>query len=190
MTVLEEKAMELPKAIGKPDHRVAFEKSPKRMRVLVEDTTIADTIGPGLMFETGHRPVYYFPRQDVRMDLLERTEHRTHCPYKGDASYWTIKVGDRRIENAVWSYEQPLAEIVAIKDYLASHPDEIGEIVRDYLIRHPDALGQIFAEGIRQRGRKGAVSSSGAPVTAGLCAIAAYIVGSDAAIRLVRSLNA
>ena len=111
--------MELPKAIGKPDHCVAFEKSPKRMRVIVEDTTIADTVGPGLMFETGHRPVYYFPRKDVRMDLLERTEHRTHCPYKGDASYWTIKIGDRRIENAVWSYEQPLAEIVAIKDYLA-----------------------------------------------------------------------
>jgi uncharacterized protein (DUF427 family) len=111
--------MELPKAIGKPDHRVAFEKSPKRMRVIVEDTTIADTVGPGLMFETGHRPVYYFPRKDVRMDLLERTEHRTHCPYKGDASCWTIKIGDRRIENAVWSYEQPLAEIVAIKDYLA-----------------------------------------------------------------------
>jgi uncharacterized protein (DUF427 family) len=65
--------MELPKAIGQPDHRVAFEKSPKRMRVIVEDTTIADTVGPGLMFETGHRPVYYFPRNGVRMDLLERT---------------------------------------------------------------------------------------------------------------------
>ena len=84
--------MELPKAIGKLDHRVAFEKSPKRMRVLVKDTTIADTVGPGLLFETGYRPVYYFPRKDVRMDLLERTEHRTHCPYKGDASYWTIKL--------------------------------------------------------------------------------------------------
>src|SRR5262252_7738402 len=110
--------MPLEKAIGKPDHRLAFEQSPKRMRVIVADTTIADTVGPGLMFETGYRPGYYFPRKDVRMDLLERTDHRTHCPYKGDASHWTIKIGGRMIENAAWSYEQPLAEIVAIKDYL------------------------------------------------------------------------
>ena len=123
--------MELPKAIGKPDHRVAFEHSPKRIRVVVDDTTIADALEPGLLFETGYRPVYYFPRQDGRMDLLERTEHRTHCPYKGDASYWTIKVGDRRIENAVWSYEQPLAEIAAIKDYLAFYWNKVDHWIEE-----------------------------------------------------------
>jgi len=117
--------MELPKAIGKPDHRVAFEKSPKRIRVVVADTTIADSFRPGLLFETGYRPVYYFPQQDVRMDLLERTEHRTPCPYKGDASYWAVKVGSRRIENAVWSYEQPLDEIAQIKGYLAFYWDKV-----------------------------------------------------------------
>ena len=75
--------MELPKAIGKLDHRVAFEKSPKRMRVLVKDTTIADTVGPGLLFETGYRPVYYFPRIDVRMDLA-RTHRAPHAlPLQG-----------------------------------------------------------------------------------------------------------
>src|SRR5438874_12124795 len=111
--------MELPKAVGKPDHSLAFEKSPKRVRVVVADTTIADAFEPSLLFETGYRPVYYFPRRDVRMDLLERTDHRTHCPYKGDASYWTIKVGERRAENAVWSYVDPIPERAAIKGYVA-----------------------------------------------------------------------
>jgi len=123
--------MELPKAVGKPDHRVAFEKSPKRMRVVVEDTTIADTVGPGLMFETGHRPAYYFPRKDVRMDVLERTAHQTHCPYKGDASYWTIKIGDRLIDNAVWSYEQPLPEMSQIKDYLAFYWNKVDHWIEE-----------------------------------------------------------
>ena len=123
--------MELPKAVGKPDHRVAFEKSPKRMRVIVEDTTIVDTVGPGLMFETGHRPAYYFPRKDVRMDVLERTAHQTHCPYKGDASYWTIKIGDRLIDNAVWSYEQPLPEMSQIKDYLAFYWNKVDHWIEE-----------------------------------------------------------
>ncbi len=123
--------MELPKAIGKPDRRVAFERSPKRMRVVVADTMIADALEPGLLFETGYRPVYYFPRRDVRMDLLERTQHRTHCPYKGDASYWTVKVGNRRVENAVWSYEQPLEEVAPIKDYLAFYWDKVDHWIEE-----------------------------------------------------------
>jgi uncharacterized protein (DUF427 family) len=123
--------MEMPKAIGKPDHRVAFERSPKRMRVIVADTTIADTLEPSLLFETGYRPVYYFPRPDVRMDLLERTEHHTHCPYKGDASYWTIKAGDRRVVNAVWSYEQPINEMASIKDFLAFYWDKVDHWIEE-----------------------------------------------------------
>jgi len=123
--------MELPKAIGKPDHRVAFEKSPKRVRVVVADTTIADAFEPGLMFETGHRPVYYFPRQSVRMDLLEPSGHRTHCPYKGDASYLTIKVGERRVEDAVWSYEQPFDELAAIKDWLAFYWNKVDHWIEE-----------------------------------------------------------
>src|SRR3546814_6913204 len=66
----------------------------------------SDSLATVLALETGHGPVYYFPREDVRMDLLARTDHRTRCPYKGDASYWTLRAGDRRIENAVWSYER------------------------------------------------------------------------------------
>ena len=107
------------------DHRLAFEACPKRVRVIVEGKTIADTLDAGLLFETGHMPVYYFPRRDVRVDLLVPSEHRTHCPYKGDASYWHLSIGNRRVENAVWSYEQPFAEMAAIKECLAFYQDKV-----------------------------------------------------------------
>jgi uncharacterized protein (DUF427 family) len=117
--------MDDPKTARNAGHRVSFEPSPKRVRVVIGRTTIADTVNPGLMFETDRRPVYYFPAEDVRMDLLEPTAHRTHCPYKGDASHWSVRVGDRLVENAVWSYQQPLAEIAQIKGYLAFYWDKV-----------------------------------------------------------------
>ena len=61
-----------------------------------------------LLHEQGHLPIYYFPEEDVRMDLLEPTDHATHCPLKGDASYWSVRVGDRVAENAVWGYPDPI----------------------------------------------------------------------------------
>ena len=63
-----------------------------------------------LLHEFGRLPVFYFPLEDVRMDLLESTEHRSHSPLKGEASYWTVRVGDRNAEHAAWSYPQPLPE--------------------------------------------------------------------------------
>ena len=107
------------------DHRITVEQSPKRVRVIFNGKTIADTLRAGLLLETGHMPVYYFPREDVLMDLLERTNHRTHCPYKGDASYWTLQAGGRRSENAVWSYEEPFPEVAGIKDWLAFYWDRV-----------------------------------------------------------------
>lgn len=61
-----------------------------------------------LLFERGHVPRYYFPREDVRFDLLQPTDHSTHCPHKGDASYWTLRVGDRVAQNAAWAYPDPI----------------------------------------------------------------------------------
>ena len=107
------------------NHQVRFERSPKRVRAVVGDTTLADSLRPGLMFETGVRPVYYFPREDARMDLLVPTTHHTHCPYKGDASYWTIRAGDRTIENAVWSYEEPIPSIAGIAGFLAFYWNKV-----------------------------------------------------------------
>jgi uncharacterized protein (DUF427 family) len=107
------------------DHPITIEPSPKRVRVMFNGKTVADTLRAALLLEAGHMPVYYFPREDVRMDLLERTDHRTHCPYKGDASYWTLTVGDRRIENAVWGYEEPFPEMARIKGHLAFYWDKV-----------------------------------------------------------------
>ena len=61
-----------------------------------------------LLHEHAHLPIYYFPREDVRFDLLEPTDHHTRCPYKGEASYWSVRVGDQVAENAVWGYPEPL----------------------------------------------------------------------------------
>jgi class 3 adenylate cyclase len=72
-----------------------------------------------IMRETRYQPVYYLPRADVRMDLLQQSDHRTHCPFKGNATYWHIAVGDKTVENAAWSYEDPLPDAAEIKDYIA-----------------------------------------------------------------------
>jgi uncharacterized protein (DUF427 family) len=71
-------------------HHVSIEPSPKRVRVMANGKTVADSLCTRLLLETGHMPVYYFPREDVRMDLLEPTNHRTRCPSKGEASYWNL----------------------------------------------------------------------------------------------------
>ena len=102
-----------------PDYRVRFEPCAKRVRVMASGTAVADTTRVRLMRETGHVPVYYFPRDDLRMDLLERSDHRTFCPFKGTASYWHVTQGADRRENAVWSYETPFEEVAQIKDYMA-----------------------------------------------------------------------
>lgn len=102
-----------------PDYRVEIEPCAKRIRVAFNGETVADTTGVLLARETGRTPVYYFPPEDVRLDLMVRSDHGTHCPFKGDASYHTLEVAGRRAENAVWSYEQPFSECAAIKGHLA-----------------------------------------------------------------------
>jgi uncharacterized protein (DUF427 family) len=71
------------------------------------------------MFETGHLPVYYLPREDVRFDLLEPTDKSTHCPYKGDARYWSLVVGDRTSKDAAWGYPEPVPGAPDIAGYVA-----------------------------------------------------------------------
>jgi uncharacterized protein (DUF427 family) len=100
-------------------HTLYFEDSPRRVRVMLAGETIADSRRVKLMHETGHLPVYYFPREDVRMELLEESEHTTHCPFKGEASYWSVKVGDKVSENAVWGYPEPIDSAPPIAGYVA-----------------------------------------------------------------------
>jgi uncharacterized protein (DUF427 family) len=108
-----------------PDYRVDFEPCAKRVRVLFGGETVADTTRVRLMRETGHVPVYYFPKADLRMDLLESSQHRTFCPFKGYSSYWHLAVGARKAENAAWSYAEPFDEVAGIKDYLAFYWDRM-----------------------------------------------------------------
>ena len=108
-----------------PDYKILFEPSPRRVRVTFNGATIADSTNAHLLFETRHLPVYYFPRADVRMELLTPTAHQTFCPYKGKASYWTIRVGDRTSENAVWGYPDPYDEVAAIRDFVAFYWDRV-----------------------------------------------------------------
>ena len=108
-----------------PDYRVDLEPNPKRVRIALGTHTIAESERSLRVRETKHDPVVYIPREDVRMDLLERTDHETFCPFKGEAAYWTIRVGDRVLENAAWSYEDPFDEVEGLKDYVSFYTDRL-----------------------------------------------------------------
>jgi len=112
-------ALKAPGFVKNPTYRIVIEQSPRRVRVAFAGATIVDTTRALLLLEQNHLPVYYVPIADVRMDLMTPTDHRTHCPYKGDASYWTIRVGDRTAENAVWGYKDPFEECLPIKGTVA-----------------------------------------------------------------------
>ena len=91
-----------------PGQAVYLEPTPKRVRVIVGGETVADSRHAFLLQESGLQPVYYFPPRDVRSDLLEPTDRVTHCPKKGDASYYTIRAGDKVVENGAWYYPSPI----------------------------------------------------------------------------------
>lgn len=103
----------------KPQHRVDLKPAGGRVRVTLGGETLADSRNATLMDESGHDLVYYFPRADVRMALLARTDHSSYCPYKGHAAYWTLEAGGRAAENAVWTYETPYDEAMPIKELVA-----------------------------------------------------------------------
>ena len=112
-------------------HDITTEEFPGRVRLVFAGETIVDTTRARLLHETGIPPVHYFPRSDVRTELLEPSEQRSVCPFKGEASYWSIAVDGRRAEDAVWGYKDPLPERVDIKGHLAFYKDRIDEWIED-----------------------------------------------------------
>ena len=110
------------------EHRITIEPNPKRVRVLFNGRVIADTTRALTLREATLPPVQYVPREDADMSLLDRTAHKTHCPFKGDAAYYTIRADGRVAENAVWTYEDPYPGVAAIKDHLAFYPDRVDRI--------------------------------------------------------------
>jgi uncharacterized protein (DUF427 family) len=119
-----------------PDHPITITPNPKRVRVTLGGQVIAETSHALILQEASYKPVQYIPRADAEMALLVRTERSTHCPYKGDASYFTIEIpgeipgnpGGRRAENAVWSYESPFPAMADIAGHLAFYPDRVDAI--------------------------------------------------------------
>ena len=89
---------------------------------------IADTREALTLKEASYAPVQYIPRKDVDMNLLQRTDHSTYCPFKGDASYYSIPSGGEKSVNAVWSYENPYPAVGQIKDYVAFYPSRVDAI--------------------------------------------------------------
>ncbi|HMA50425.1 MAG TPA: DUF427 domain-containing protein [Magnetospirillaceae bacterium] len=108
-----------------PDHPITITRTSSRVLVEIDGTVLADTIDALTLQEANYPPVQYIPRRDVAMERLSRTDHATYCPYKGDASYYSIPEGGERTVNAVWSYETPHEAMAEIKDHLAFYPDRV-----------------------------------------------------------------
>ena len=108
-----------------PHHRIETKPTGVRVRVTFNGEVIADTLDAITLEEDHYPPVYYIPRKDVKMERLLRSDHRTHCPFKGDASYFSLMDGPA---DAVWSYEQPYDEMRVIRELLAFYPDKVDPI--------------------------------------------------------------
>jgi len=116
------------KWLEQPDYGIRIEPAGKHVRVTFAGQVVASSDRALLFIEPNHGLVYYLPRADVHMEMLTPTDNHTHCPWKGHASYYTISADGRVSENAVWSYEDPYPEIIAIKGYLAFYPDRVDTI--------------------------------------------------------------
>ena len=125
MATHEQSATAASAPVGHPPRRIDVEACATRVRVEFGGEAVADSTRALVMREADYAPVHYFPREDVRMDLLIRTAHTTRCPYKGAASYWTVEAGGRTAENAVWSYERPIPGMTGIGGYLAFYRDRM-----------------------------------------------------------------
>lgn len=117
-----------PIRIPGPDHPITITDNPKRVIVKAGGKVVADTRAAKILQEASYPPVHYIPRADLDLSLVERTDHTTYCPYKGDASYYSITPGGSRSANAIWSYEEPHAAVVQIAGHVAFYPDRVDSI--------------------------------------------------------------
>lgn len=108
-----------------PYHRVDIVPSSRHVEIAIDGVTVADSTHAHVLFETGLPPRWYVPKVDVRMDLMEPTATRTQCPYKGEASYWSVRLGDRVVDDIVWGYATPLPESQKIAGRLAFYDEKV-----------------------------------------------------------------
>lgn len=117
-----------PVRIPGPDHPITITPHNKRVIVTVAGRVIAHTRAALDLREANYPAVLYIPRKDADMTLLERSDHSTYCPYKGDCRYFSIPLAGARGANAVWTYESPYEAVAVIKDHLAFYPDRVDAI--------------------------------------------------------------
>ena len=108
-----------------PDHPITITQNPRHVRVTAGDVVIAESARALTLKEARYPAVQYVPREDANMALLERTDRVTHCPYKGDASYYSVKADGKTLDNAIWTYETPFPAMTEISGHLAFYPDKV-----------------------------------------------------------------
>ncbi len=108
-----------------PGYQVTIEPSSAHIRVLVGETVIADTKKAVAVMETQHHPVWYLPRVDIRENLLSKTETTTYCPFKGDASYWSVTINGDTLVDVMWSYLTPFEECQPLQGYVSFYTDRV-----------------------------------------------------------------
>ena len=111
-----------------PDHPITIAPHPAQVVVMAGGQVVADTRRALALREASHPPVLYIPREDVDLTQLERSEHTTYCPYKGDAAYYSIRAAGAQGTNAIWTYEAPYDAVSEIKDRLAFYPSRVDAI--------------------------------------------------------------
>jgi len=121
---MKEKQIKLPGS----DHPISIERNPARVVVSVAGHVIADTRNALTLREADYPPVQYFPPEDVDFSQLERTDHATYCPFKGDCSYYSVPAGGKKSVNAVWSYDDPYPAVAEIRGHVAFYPNRVHEI--------------------------------------------------------------
>jgi uncharacterized protein (DUF427 family) len=117
--------MSAPIKIPRPDHPITIAPNPRRVRISVDGTVIAETTRALTLREASYPPVQYIPREDTDMTRLQRSDHRSYCPFKGEAGYFSIVSDGRTLANAVWTYETPYDAVKAIAGRFAFYPDKV-----------------------------------------------------------------
>ena len=132
---MKEKKVKLPG----PDHPISIQRNAARVVISVAGRVVADTDNALTLREADYPAVQYIPREDVDFSQLERTDHATYCPYKGECSYYSVPAGGEKFVNAVWTYEDPYPAVAQIKGHVAFYPDRIDEI-EEQLPTAPESL--------------------------------------------------
>ena len=117
--------MNKPVKIPGPDHPITLEPATRRWRAIFQGHVIADSNDAIILREASYPARVYFPRSDVSMDYMSRTDRSSHCPYKGDAAYYTLLMDGHFAENAVWTYEDPFPAMAQINGRLAFYPEKV-----------------------------------------------------------------